>query len=166
MRARHDPFAPFQCSPRVGRARPPLGLSTNSQNLPSHVILPRELAKSIPKNRLLEEHEWRGLGVQQSRGWAHYAVHRRVQVFGISTLNPPFSNVIDRPLPPSPRPQCTHIHGNRDPSCPLLARFRPEPHILLFRRLLGTNPTTGKVEQALKKEALSKYEKEYGSSAA
>ena len=45
-------------------------------------------------------------------------------------------------------------------------RYRPEPHILLFRRLLGTNPTTGKVEQALKKEALSKYEKEYGSSAA
>ena len=42
----------------------------------SHVILPRELAKSIPKNRLLEEHEWRGMGVQQSRGWAHYAVHR------------------------------------------------------------------------------------------
>jgi cyclin-dependent kinase regulatory subunit CKS1 len=39
-----------------------------------HVILPRELAKQLPKNRLLSENEWRGIGVQQSRGWQHYAV--------------------------------------------------------------------------------------------
>ena len=39
-----------------------------------HVILPRELAKQLPKNRLLSEAEWRGIGVQQSRGWEHYAV--------------------------------------------------------------------------------------------
>jgi cyclin-dependent kinase regulatory subunit CKS1 len=42
----------------------------------SHVILPKELAKSLPKSRLLTESEWRGIGVQQSRGWGHYAVHR------------------------------------------------------------------------------------------
>merc|ERR1712137_202166 len=53
-----------------------------------HVILPKPA-------RLLSEREWRGLGVQQSRGWVHYEVHR------------------------------------------------PEPHILLFRRALGTDPTTG-----------------------
>jgi cyclin-dependent kinase regulatory subunit CKS1 len=41
-----------------------------------HVILPQELAKKLPKNRLLSEEEWRGLGVQQSRGWVHYAVHK------------------------------------------------------------------------------------------
>jgi hypothetical protein len=43
-----------------------------------HVILPKELAKSLPKSRLLTESEWRGIGVQQSRGWHHYAIHRYV----------------------------------------------------------------------------------------
>ncbi len=42
----------------------------------SHVILPKELAKTLPKSRLLTEQEWRGIGVQQSRGWQHYAIHR------------------------------------------------------------------------------------------
>ncbi|KAM0879312.1 hypothetical protein ACQ4PT_034301 [Festuca glaucescens] len=41
-----------------------------------HVVLPPEVAKLLPKNRLLAETEWRALGVQQSRGWVHYAVHR------------------------------------------------------------------------------------------
>ena len=79
-----------------------------------HVILPRELAKQLPKNRLLNETEWRGIGVQQSRGWVHYAIHK------------------------------------------------PEPHILLFRRALGTDPTTGKVDPSLKKQAVEKYKREYG----
>lgn len=39
-------------------------------------MLPKETAKVLPKSRLLTEDEWRGLGVQQSRGWQHYAVHR------------------------------------------------------------------------------------------
>lgn len=42
----------------------------------SHVILPQDIAKHLPKNRLLAEHEWRSIGVQQSRGWVHYAIHR------------------------------------------------------------------------------------------
>jgi hypothetical protein len=50
--------------------------------------------------RLLSENEWRSIGVQQSRGWQHYEIHK------------------------------------------------PEPHILLFRRPLGTNPVTGVVESA------------------
>mmetsp|Transcript_41601 Transcript_41601/g.69503 ORF Transcript_41601/g.69503 Transcript_41601/m.69503 type:complete len:91 (-) Transcript_41601:336-608(-) len=41
-----------------------------------HVVLPTDIAKMLPKNRLLSEAEWRSLGVQQSRGWVHYAVHR------------------------------------------------------------------------------------------
>ena len=81
-----------------------------------HVLLPKRVMKEMyrlvqsaslsndrsskPSSdlRILSETEWRGLGVQQSRGWQHYEVHR------------------------------------------------PEPHILLFRRHLGTNPTTGIVE--------------------
>ncbi|GAB2285468.1 Cyclin-dependent kinases regulatory subunit (Cell division control protein cks1) [Dionaea muscipula] len=41
-----------------------------------HVVLPPEVAKLLPKNRLLAENEWRAIGVQQSRGWVHYAIHR------------------------------------------------------------------------------------------
>ncbi|CAN6477006.1 unnamed protein product [Victoria cruziana] len=41
-----------------------------------HVVLPSEVAKLLPKNRLLSENEWREIGVQQSRGWVHYAIHR------------------------------------------------------------------------------------------
>lgn len=40
-----------------------------------HVILPKELAKWVPKNRLMEESEWRELGVRQSPGWTHYLIH-------------------------------------------------------------------------------------------
>ena len=60
-----------------------------------HVLLPKHIFKKVGKARLLSETEWRSLGVQQSRGWVHYEVHK------------------------------------------------PEPFILLFRRLLGTDPTTG-----------------------
>ncbi len=62
-----------------------------------HVILPKEVYEKMPKRRLLNESEWRGLGVTQSRGWLHYTI------------------------------------------------YRPEPHILLFKRPLGTNPYTGEV---------------------
>mmetsp|Transcript_9870 Transcript_9870/g.17357 ORF Transcript_9870/g.17357 Transcript_9870/m.17357 type:complete len:110 (+) Transcript_9870:181-510(+) len=77
-----------------------------------HVTLPKEIAKELPKGTLLEEHQWRALGVQQSRGWQHYAIHR------------------------------------------------PEPHIMLFRRPLGTDPTTGEVKPELEREAKERYAKE------
>ena len=86
-----------------------------------HVILPKRVAKEMFKffrfidhsrpgakagePRLLEESEWRSIGVQQSRGWQHYEMHK------------------------------------------------PEPHILLFRRPLGTNPLTGQVDQQTKQSA-------------
>ncbi len=41
-----------------------------------HVLLPKPIYKKIPKGRLLSEMEWRSLGVQQSRGWAHYEIHK------------------------------------------------------------------------------------------
>ena len=40
-----------------------------------HVILPQDVAKLVPKHRLMIEVEWRNLGVQQSPGWVHYMVH-------------------------------------------------------------------------------------------
>ncbi|CCW60285.1 unnamed protein product [Phytomonas sp. EM1] len=41
-----------------------------------HVILPKDLSKLVPRNRLMSETEWRQLGVQQSQGWMHYMIHR------------------------------------------------------------------------------------------
>lgn len=41
------------------------------------MILPKEVMKKIPqKGKLLNEQEWRALGVQQSRGWTHYEIHK------------------------------------------------------------------------------------------
>ena len=40
-----------------------------------HVMLPSNLAKSVPMTHLMTESEWRNLGVQQSPGWVHYMVH-------------------------------------------------------------------------------------------
>jgi len=40
-----------------------------------HVVLPKELAKTIPRHKLMTETEWRNLGVQQSQGWIHYMTH-------------------------------------------------------------------------------------------
>lgn len=40
-----------------------------------HVMLPKEVAKQVPKTHLMSEAEWRNLGVQQSRGWVHYMAH-------------------------------------------------------------------------------------------
>lgn len=41
-----------------------------------HVLLPRNTYRGMPHGRLLLEQEWRGIGVQQSRGWVHYEVHK------------------------------------------------------------------------------------------
>eukprot|EP00053_Salpingoeca_punica_P010346 m.93098 g.93098 ORF g.93098 m.93098 type:complete len:79 (-) comp15358_c0_seq6:501-737(-) len=41
-----------------------------------HVILPKAIAKKVVKDKLMTEAEWRAIGVQQSRGWVHYMVHK------------------------------------------------------------------------------------------
>ena len=63
-----------------------------------HVILPKQLFKMLPKDylkpdesgtlRLLEDEEWRGIGIQQSLGWEHYEVHGEVVPFvvGVQTI--------------------------------------------------------------------------------
>lgn len=61
-----------------------------------HVILPKEVFKTIRTIKTLSEDEWRNIGVKQSKGWVHYMI------------------------------------------------YQPEPHILLFRRPIGTDPATGK----------------------
>lgn len=49
-----------------------------------HVMLPKSMLKVIPSDyfsqesgtlRILMEEEWRGLGITQSLGWAHYETH-------------------------------------------------------------------------------------------
>lgn len=49
-----------------------------------HVMLPKNMLKAIPQDyfnpetgtlRILLEEEWRGLGITQSLGWAHYETH-------------------------------------------------------------------------------------------
>ena len=40
-----------------------------------HVHIPKEWVRSLPKDRCMNEHEWRSLGVQQSQGWVHYMIH-------------------------------------------------------------------------------------------
>mmetsp|Transcript_98273 Transcript_98273/g.174975 ORF Transcript_98273/g.174975 Transcript_98273/m.174975 type:complete len:89 (+) Transcript_98273:68-334(+) len=46
-----------------------------------HVILPKDLAHKLIQitqggRRLLEEKEWRSLGVEGSPGWMHYEFHK------------------------------------------------------------------------------------------
>ena len=43
-----------------------------------YVVLPRDRLPELRSkpDPLLSEEEWRGMGIQQSRGWAHYGFHK------------------------------------------------------------------------------------------
>ena len=41
-----------------------------------HVILDKEMLPMIPKNRLMDESEWRSLGIKQGPHWEHYLIHK------------------------------------------------------------------------------------------
>ncbi|KAL0224762.1 hypothetical protein RCL1_002674 [Eukaryota sp. TZLM3-RCL] len=41
-----------------------------------NVVLTREAANKVPRDRVMTEAEWRRLGVRQSRGWEHFAIHK------------------------------------------------------------------------------------------
>ena len=42
-----------------------------------YVILPREMVAGFKnKGAILSEAEWRGIGIQQSRGWVHTGFHK------------------------------------------------------------------------------------------
>lgn len=48
------------------------------------------------------------------------------------------------------------------PSFFILCSFSPEPHILLFRRPLGTDPQSGRVDPELLKAARDEYKDQFG----
>jgi cyclin-dependent kinase regulatory subunit CKS1 len=41
-----------------------------------HVIVPTKKIIELKQNHLMTEKEWRGFGVEQSKGWEHYMWHR------------------------------------------------------------------------------------------
>ncbi|XP_010801232.1 cyclin-dependent kinases regulatory subunit 1 isoform X1 [Bos indicus] len=63
-----------------------------------HVMLPKDIAKLVPKTHLMSESEWRNLGVQQSQGWVHYMIHEPDL-----TLSEPHILLFRRPLPKKPK---------------------------------------------------------------
>ena len=40
-----------------------------------HVIIPKHIFEKMPRNHLLKEAEWRGMGISMSYGWVHYLIH-------------------------------------------------------------------------------------------
>lgn len=89
------------------------------------------MQRNLP-DRLLTETEWRQLGVQQSRGWVHYAIHKCVflRVEKILSLAPGPVARTDRSLclaeptkqPPRPARQAGAAH----PALPPPARHGPD----------------------------------------
>lgn len=47
-------------------------------------------------------------------------------------------------------------------SCFLSVSYSPEPHILLFRRPLGTDPQSGRVDPELERQARDEYKHQFG----
>ena len=39
------------------------------------VYLPKAIYKTIPREKLLSEDEWRSIGIIMSKGWKHYHIH-------------------------------------------------------------------------------------------
>lgn len=48
-----------------------------------HVILDKAMVGLIPKNRLMDECEWRALGIKQGSNWEHYLIHKPGRVTSI-----------------------------------------------------------------------------------
>ena len=63
-------------------------------------MLPKEIAKLVPKTHLMSEAEWRSIGVQQSQGWKHYMIHEPgniLQYFRYQTDFVSYENTIIEP---------------------------------------------------------------------
>lgn len=41
-----------------------------------NITLTKAIYEIMPNRRLLSEFEWISLGIKQSRGWEHYAIHK------------------------------------------------------------------------------------------
>ena len=146
---RPAPPAPARAPAFEARSEDGLHASSHARSslLRSHVILPKHIAKTAPKGRLLTDTEWRGIGVQQSRGWVHYSIHRCPPPAG-SPLPCAMRHLVARSEPGAASPplpcRMSHPTARSEPAL-APAAARPEPHILLFRRPIGTDPTTGLV---------------------
>lgn len=81
-------------------------------------MLPKDIAKLVPKTHLMSESEWRNLGVQQSQGWVHYMIHE----------------------PGEPRTAALWMWAPVPQPSLTLCYVPTEPHILLFRRPLPKKP--------------------------
>jgi hypothetical protein len=46
-----------------------------------HVILDKDMVPLIPKSRLMDECEWRALGIKQGPHWEHYLIHKPGKIF-------------------------------------------------------------------------------------
>ena len=97
-----------------------------------HVIMPKELAKSLPRSTLMSEQEWRNAGIQMSRGWQHFMNHRPERhIF-----------LFRRPLGAARRPRASR---------------RARPLVTLARATAGTDPLSGKVDPELERTAKDQY---------
>ena len=95
----------------------------------------RKVVREAMQDQLLDESQWRGLGIRKSRGWSHYAwcVLCVLVVF--------------------PAMQST---GNYR-----MHRHHPEKHVLLLRRPLGTDLNTGQVDTHLLHNQRAQYLHEF-----
>ncbi|XP_036899002.1 cyclin-dependent kinases regulatory subunit 1-like [Sturnira hondurensis] len=57
-----------------------------------HLMLPKVIAKLVPKTHLMSKSEWRNL-IQQSQGWVHYMIHEPQ----------PHILLLQQPLPKKPK---------------------------------------------------------------
>ena len=74
-----DPAQKEQARHLIAKLQPKILYSEkyyDDENEYRHVILPKDLARYVPRGRLMDEAEWRQLGVQQSVGWRHYMIHK------------------------------------------------------------------------------------------
>lgn len=58
-------------------------------------MLPKDLARLVPKSHLMTESEWRAIGVQQSRGWVSVWIF--MSSFGEDRRNFPLKIFISTP---------------------------------------------------------------------
>lgn len=96
-------------------------------------MLPKDIAKLVPKTHLLSETEWRNLGVQQSQGWVHYMIHepgepgdtgdtgRGARRTGLTRFVP--HRAPHLALPPAAAQETGEVRGCRSPRRPSYERL-------------------------------------------
>ena len=72
-----------------------------------HVQVTNEIAKLVPKDKLMTEDEWRSIGIQQSHGWIHYMIHEPE----------PHVLLFRRPIQGNPPTQEEQFRMEEEPPC-------------------------------------------------